>query len=346
MSDRSTQGSAGAEDPSECRPFRPRHDPPLTARFAKDASDERFLEELNATVAPAERAAYRDVPERLPTLHIIGAPRSGTTLLGQVLVSALDVGYIDNLTASFWRAPVTGLRLARKLGIGPDGDFGSQFGRTDAIGQPHEFGYFWNHHLRYPDLVERSPEHEDTIDWAELRRVLINLAEARGASMVFKPMLLIWHLERMAREMPRSCFVWIRRPARETALSILRMREALRGSVDQWASLRPDGIPDSDPPWRQVVAQVVALERTIERAAVRLGPDTLLPITYADLCADPNRTVAAVRELMAGKGGAPQLRRDDLPVFTPGPSRGLEDRFGDLVDAELATLSAARKADG
>jgi len=252
-----------------------------------------------------------------------------------VIAGALDVGYIDNLTAAFWRAPVAGLRLSRKVGVTPATGFGSQFGRTAVVGEPHEFGYFWNHHLAYPDLSERGPDHEAAIDWDRLRRVLVNMAKARGAPMVFKPMLLIWHMEAMARVMPRSCYVWIHRDPRDTALSILRMRRAVRGSVDEM------GLPASAPaerqpdPYRQVAAQVLLLERTIRSAAERLGPDTVMPVRYERLCAEPNAVVAEIRELMGAKGHAPALRLDDLAPFSPGPSTGLEEH-GARLDAALA----------
>jgi hypothetical protein len=320
-------------------PFRPRVDPPLSPAFAKDPADERFVEDLNAALAPMEDAGYRDLPETRPTLHIVGAPRSGTTLLYQVIAGALDVGYIDNLTAAFWRTPVTGLRLSRKVGVAPSTGFGSDFGRTSGVGEPHEFGYFWNHHLAYPDLSERGTDHERGIDWDRLRRVIVNMAEARGAPMVFKPMLLIWHMDAMVRAMPRTCFVWIHRDPRDTALSILRMRLAVRGRLDEWASLRPSAAHGETDPHRQVAMQVLLLERTIRAAAARLGPATVLPVRYERLCAEPNAVIADIRDLMGAKGEAPGVRVADLPAFAPGPSRGLEEH-GERIDAALAEVGA------
>ncbi len=56
-------------------PPQPRVDPPLSAAFAKDPADERFIAQLNAALAPLETPAPR--PARaVPTLHIVGAPRS------------------------------------------------------------------------------------------------------------------------------------------------------------------------------------------------------------------------------------------------------------------------------
>jgi hypothetical protein len=309
----------------------------LQGAFAKDSEAEQFLEKLNEILAPHAESDLHDLEEEQPTLHIIGAPRSGTTLLHQVVASGLEVGYVNHLVAAFWRAPVYGISLSRKLGLDePESSFESGFGRTHGIAEPHEFGYFWNDHLRYPDLSERPPGHEDTIDWELLRRVIVNMAHASGRPLVFKPMLLLWHLERMAEQMPRTRYVWIRREQRQTALSLLSMRQGLFGSFDEWASLRPGGAAwlADEPPWRQVAAQVVALERTIENAFERIEPGTTLVVRYEELCASPRETVERIRDLLGAAGFAPALREQAFPAFeAQRPS--LEAEFGDRVDEAL-----------
>lgn len=324
--------------PVPSRPLQARPDEPeLAEDFRKDPADEEFIGALNAALSGFEAESLRDLPERLPTLHVIGAPRSGTTLLFQVLASGLDIAYVSNLAAAFWRAPVTGMRLARKLGVDrlEASSFDSAFGRTAGVAEPHEFGYFWNHHLGYPDLRERPASHEETIDWDHLRRVMINMAERAGRPIAFKPMLLLWHLERMASAMPRTCFVWIRREPRLTALSLLKMRRGLRGSVDEWASLRPAEPLDDEPPWRQVAAQVVLLERTIARAATALGPERVLRVDYAELCADPASVLGRVADLMERHGHRPALRPGVPDGFAPQSNAALEDEFGERVDEAL-----------
>jgi LPS sulfotransferase NodH len=317
------------------RPYQRRADPELTETFAKDAGEEDFLEHLNAVLAPHEEAGYLDLEERFPTLHVIGAPRSGTTLLYQLVASGLEVGYVNNLVAAFWRAPATGIRLSRKLRVEAESSFDSSFGRTRGIQEPHEFGYFWNHHLRYPDLAERPAGHEAAIDWDGLRTVIVNMAHAYGGPVAFKPMLLLWHLEAMVRCMPRTCYVWIRRDQRDTALSLMKMRQGLRGSYEAWTSLRPLADLDGEPPWRQVAAQVVLLERTIEEAARRLGPEHVLPVRYERMCAEPVAVLEEIRDLMGAKGHAPELRRRDLARFREQRNEALDAEFGARIDEAL-----------
>jgi sulfotransferase family protein len=327
----------------------PRDDPAFATAFAKDPAGEELLATLNTALAPVEDAAYLELEEEYPTLHVIGVPRSGTTLLYQVVAAGLDVGYVDNLTAAFWRAPVLGLRLAQKLGThGSGSSFDSTFGRTRGVGEPHEFGYFWNHHLRYPGLHALPAGHEETIDWARLRTVLVNMAHWNRGPLVFKPMLLTWHLERMLVELPGTCYVWIKREPRATALSLLEMRSSLFGSYEAWASLRPHGAAwlADEPPWRQVAAQVLVLERTIEAAVAAIGPDSVLTLEYEDLCNAPGDVLGRVQELLAAKGWESVRRATSLPSFEARRRNAIESEFGERVDEALehytATLASGR----
>ena len=321
----------------------PRDDPDFAPAFAKDPAGEDLLRTLNAALAPAEEEAYLELDEDHPTLHVVGVPRSGTTLLYQVVAAGLEIGYVSNLVAAFWRAPVLGLRLARKLGLDRfESSFDSTFGRTRGVGEPHEFGYFWNHHLRYPGLVALPDGHEETVDWGGLRTVLVNMAYWSGGPVAFKPMLLVWHLERLALEMPRTCYVWIRRDLRANALSLLEMRMALFGSHERWASLRPYG-PDwlaDEPPWRQVAAQAVALDRTLETARGRLG-DRMLEVEYERLCAAPEAVLDDVRALLGDHGFAPERRRLGVSRFDPRRESPLEVEFGARIDDALAQYTAS-----
>jgi hypothetical protein len=317
----------------------------LTEPFAKDPSDEDFLERLNLALAPrAEADYYEDLEEAYPTLHVIGVPRSGTTLLYQVVSTGLEIGFVNHLVAAFWLAPLYGLRLSRKLGLDREASsFESTFGRTPRVGEPHEFGYFWNHHLRYPDLCEQPPGHDRSIDWPHLRKVLLNMAHVNGGPMAFKPMLLTWHLETMLEHMPRTCYVWIRRDLPDTALSLLQMRRSLRGSEAAWTSLRPHG-PDwlaGEPPWRQVAGQVVALERVIEAAAARMGPEHVLELRYEALCAAPADELGRIREFLGSKGLAPRLVDVDLGSFEPRRDTALEDELGPRVEEAILEFASA-----
>ncbi|MDZ7703686.1 MAG: sulfotransferase [Trueperaceae bacterium] len=167
-----------------------RYDTPLSERFAKDAADEQFLARLNTILEPFEREEYRDLPETYPTLYVIGAPRSGTTLLSQVFCSHLDVSYVSNLSAAFWKAPLVGRsrqRRQRAFSRAPTFVVRSEFGRTTGLYEPHEFGYFWSRQLGYPDMQQRDASFEEQIDWASVRKTLNNMTHAVGKPRCLSP---------------------------------------------------------------------------------------------------------------------------------------------------------------
>src|SRR5699024_1812237 len=101
---------------------------------SKDKHFESFIHDLNDHLAPFEEARYLELKETLPSVHVIGVPRSGTTLMTQLLCSYLDVGYINNLIARFWKAPVTAIRISCKLlGEHYESSLLSKYGKTHHI---------------------------------------------------------------------------------------------------------------------------------------------------------------------------------------------------------------------
>lgn len=319
-----------------------RHEPELAAAYAKDTAEERFLRDLNDVLAvwqhsqPVAEAVY-------PQVIVAGTPRSGSTLLMQLMASCLDVGYVDNLVASFWRAPVVGVRLSRKLLEKPaHPSYASNFGRTRGIDQPHEFGYFWSEMLGYPDFTERDPGHEDRIDWSAMRSTLRSMAAAFEAPLVSKPFLLTWHLARFAAELPEAVFVWIKRDPVEAALSMLRLREELLGTRDAWASLRP-----KEAAWleqrsvhEQVAGQIHYLDASISAQLARVPSDRVLELPFDELCASPGNALAAIQHLLHGHGADVDLMREPpeaFPVSRPSERRP-EDAAA--VAKALASLEA------
>src|SRR5438105_462788 len=88
-----------------------------TDRFAKNALDECFLQALNGVVSKAVFPGSPNVRNstELPIIYLVGLPRSGTTLLSQLVSRQLEVGYINNLVARFWLRPSVGVRLSNAL---------------------------------------------------------------------------------------------------------------------------------------------------------------------------------------------------------------------------------------
>lgn len=288
-----------------------RKEPEVTQGYKKDPEDERFLEKLNGILGRHQEEDYQgNLEEIYPTLHIIGAPRSGTTPLLQLLATHLDIGYINNLIASFWQAPVYGIRLSKKLiPPGVPSCFQSDFGRTRGMHEPHEFGYFWSLILGYKELLEPESGFEERIDWDRLRLILVNMTHAFGRPIIFKTFHLAWHVTRMQKVLPKTCFIRIRRDPLQNAASIFRMRKKFLGSAEKWASLKPAEYSwlKDEPYWRQVAGQVYYLEKSMTKQIREIGGHNILEVTYEDFCRNPKGILYQVKELLARNGNEVDL---------------------------------------
>jgi LPS sulfotransferase NodH len=294
--------------------------------YAKDPSGEDFLTSLNEYLRPRELELYRDHEIEHLFVFVLGLPRSGTTLLTQVLAYCLDAGYVNNFAARFWLAPVHGIRLARLVAGDERGvSFESDHARTKSLLDIHEFGYFWRHWLRkhtFDDVVH-AREREDEIDWPGLRLTLANVQHELGKPLVAKNMLGAYHVSRLRRELGRVVFVYIERDPLDVCVSILDARRKYYDDPGTWWSYVPVEYPllEGRDPWEQIAGQVHYLGRYLDRELGALGEDAVVRVAYERLTREP----AGVLDAVAGPRG--------LAVAQPPPAefpfRRHEDRDED-----------------
>jgi len=279
--------------------------------FFKDPTCEQAVSAMNQLLVDLEARLIEGftVPPH-PTIFICGAPRSGTTLVLQLLIAAYHIGYVTNLTARFWEAPYLGalisLDLQKRKRVGST-DLKSVFGATYGFDGPHEFGFFWRKWFPYSaDSHAPCPEQLGSIDYSVLRKELAALQSLTGTPWAFKnPIVFSLNIERLAREVPGSLFVICKRDPVYVSQSLLESREQRFGKRDTWFSVKPpeyDWLKDL-PPWDQVAGQVFFTEKRIDEAVRELEPLRVLTVDYPDLCREPAAQLARVGEAIAGLGG-------------------------------------------
>lgn len=316
------------------------------AEYAKDAGDEAFVRSVNEHLAKRERELYVDCEIEHPFVFVIGLPRSGTTLLSQVLAYCLDAGYVSNFAARFYLAPVTGLRLGRILfGTEKPAAFESDYARTGDPRGIHEFGYFWRHWLHketFADVV-RSRELESSMDWEGLRLTLANVQRELGRAYVGKNMLGAYHTTKLCDVLGPVLWVHVERDALDVAVSILDARRKHYDDLSAWWSYVPleyDRLEGLDH-WHQIAGQVHYLERLYDKELGALG-DRAVRTTYAQMCTDPRGLLGEISARSEALYGMP------LPtaVKPPGafPLRSYDDR--DDEKERFAALLAELAAEG
>lgn len=290
----------------------PRKLAPLVKGMVKRAN--RLLEPLEGMGDTAQ--------SRSPIL-IIGPPRSGTTLLYQLLVQQFEVAYLSNAHHAFFGAPAVLERLVpRRLRRPPD-DQGSRFGVTHGWWAPSEAANFWYRFFPLkPHAVE--PADLEAERGRTLRRAIAALSRAAQAPMISKNVVCSVRVEAIAAFVPEMRFVVMYRDHLEVATSILAARKNAQGTYTNWWSVEPANIDELKqlPPERQVVEQVRAVEQAIDRARKVLSGERFIDVDYAELIADPR----SVLDHLAGRLGlTPRPGAPPLPQTFPRRDRNQLD---------------------
>ena len=305
-------------------------------QFAKNMDDESFLTAFNKAIINADLfvpATNAIDAKDLPIIYVVGVPRSGTTLLSQLLCRYLPVGYINNFIARFWLRPSVGIMLS-KIILGKDArkriNFRSVQALTEGPEGPHEFGYFWRHWLKLDD----SPNHHlsnialAAIDRDGLRRALEQEVLASfGAPVVFRNIICGLHADFLTKLHPVSLYVYVKRDPRDVVSSILKCRKDRFGTYGKWWSLKPSTYPFNDSkndPVIDVIRQVADCRWEMECELASPGINSLT-IEYQEMCKDPHATIEAVRSKISDMYRPIQMIDYDSPKFTVSDQSKMPD---------------------
>jgi LPS sulfotransferase NodH len=298
---------------------------------------------LNRVLHLAEVTLWSGSGRPLPhaPVLIVGAPRSGSTLLFQVLTEAFDFGYLSNAHCMFSGGPSLVERFARPLRRRASSTFTSRRGVVEGWAAPSECGRFWYRFFR------RKPEYVPASAFAPrerraLRSALRALLGAFGRPALFKNMHCGLRLEPLADAVPEALFIFITRDVVDNAHSLLETRRDVYGDYATWWSMEP---PEIDalktlPPEQQVVQQVRSLNALIAKQLQELHRGRFITITYDQLSARPRDVVERVAQFLAAHQAEPP-RRNAVPEAFPATAKiridaALYERLRAYVTAEPA----------
>lgn len=291
-----------------------------TDAFRRNDGLEGLLRELNGALGEAE-ARMEGLPDDppFPTILIIGAPRSGTTLLMQWLAASGLVAYPSNLLSRFFGAPYLGARIQQLLtdprfnykdelaGLAShELAFSSEVGKTKGVLQPNEFWYFWRRFIPNADPEWITPEQEARIDAAGFRRGVAHIQHAFGKPFATKGIILQYNLEALRRVLGKVVFVHTRRDAFFNTQSLLKARQDYKGSIDAWFSVKPREYAQllQREPVEQVAGQVMLTQRHIEEQLAAMPEAHGITIDHERFCADPAAFHHALGERLRAWGHA------------------------------------------
>jgi len=256
----------------------------------------QFVKPLDYCLKPIERSLLaHDYESNFPLLLIVGPPRSGTSLVHQVLASCLDVGYFTNFNAMFRRSPLSAAKFFQKR-FEPGAITGENlYGNTSGFSGVNDAFHIWNRYLG----IERY-DAMSSLD-SSTAREMCQFFKA-WTSITTKPLLNknnrnLACTTLLAELLPKALFIGVRRNPLYVAQSLLQARQWVQGnrktgwglnSID--ASTLEGEIGDIE----AVCLQVAANEKLFDRQKEAVGSSRWTDVSYEAFCEAPQSVVRKV----------------------------------------------------
>ncbi|MCK5110907.1 MAG: sulfotransferase [Arcobacteraceae bacterium] len=224
--------------------------------------------------------------ESYPIYFIIAQPRGASALLQQLLTSNLEVGYISNFLAKFYKAPLFGIELEKSfIDKNYKSSFLSQYGNTDGINEPHEWGWFWKDML---DL-KGDKHYTNMNNFDFLKQNLISIANTKELPLIIDNVFALSNLIKIKKSLPNIKIINMTRDLYFICNSIINARLSKSGNIDIFYGHPPKNIEEVlkiKNPIEQIVFQVKSIQNEIDAIVNNFEEEQTLHIDYEDIYTD------------------------------------------------------------
>ncbi|MBX3177323.1 MAG: sulfotransferase [Candidatus Hydrogenedentes bacterium] len=283
---------------------------------------------------PAELFLRKACRTTVRPCFIIGAPRSGTTLFFEALVTRYNFAYFSNFAHRLPYTPVAATMIARNAIARRTSSFSSKYGHVAGWVAPNEGGWIWNRwipercHLTEHDLHGRRV--------GEMQSTVSGVATALRSPFVSKNVMHSVHMRLLDAAFPGCKFIHIVRNKVDNIRSLVRLREsgARLRPPENWVSVKPLG-------WEryayehyviQCSAQAFLTDRNIELDREIIGKDRVFQVKYEEFCRDPNHAMDNLRDFLI-TGGIVVQERIKLPnSFVISTGHRLPNGYEQLIE--------------
>lgn len=269
-----------------------------------------------------ERQVWSGVKLRYSPVFIVAPPRSGTTLLYQLMTGYMSTCYFTNLAQRLRVqgseiVPMTSAYLAKWLKLGHwNNSFHSYYGATEGWGSPNEANGIWERW--FPEEEHHVPPgYLSANDQQGVYRAVAVTERVFDRPFVNKCIRNSVRIQALAEIFPTALFVQCTRDRLDVAQSIFvaRTRELpfkpqeIKDLSQWWWSVKPieyekiknKGVIE------QVCEQLFYVEQSMNAARQALGNDRFFLVNYADLCRTPRHELDRIARFMMEHGAPAQI---------------------------------------
>lgn len=247
---------------------------------------------------------YKLPSKNVPIVFILASPRTGSTMLYQMIAKFLGAQYFSNyVEKNFTRYPLVGTVFEKGLG-GLDTESKSLFNRYGATLGVHEPSeatgiltnwFNWEHptETKSYSIKKQSLEH--------MENTLGGIASFSSGFIVIKNAWNCFRIQALKNAFPSSRFIWLRRDVIKSSYSILLARKSQGDPNIIWNSASPSNLYEIKklPYIEQVVQQQYWTNSAVDKQFKKFVEDSsLIEVWYEDIINDPKKVLLEISNWM------------------------------------------------
>jgi hypothetical protein len=214
-----------------------------------------------------------------PPIFIIGPPRSGSTILYQLLIKYYNFCYFTNFSNLFFKSPFFADYILHLLSFKKFNSIKkSDFGFIRGFSSPSEAGGIFRYWF---DSQEYNYEKKNLI-----KKTIYSLSNRHNAPFLNKNLYNSFRMDKIHDLFPNALFIHIYRNPLYIAQSLILARKRENGSQYFWFGVKPPNYEDIKKikdPFEQVFHQIFSISESIKNFSDRHSIN-IINIKYEDLC--------------------------------------------------------------
>lgn len=220
-------------------------------------------------------------------IFILGSPRTGSTLIYQIMINFYNLFYFTNLTNNyFYKYPLIGSLISAPFI--KDSGYESDHGKTNGLFGPSEGSYvFKNWFGAGNSILPNKTLH--------MKNTLNNICKFTNKPLIIKNAWNCFRIGAIYSLFPNAMFIWIRRNIIVAAYSDLEARY-IRGGPHVWNSAPTSNCAEIQmlPYWEQVVEQQYEYNEIIRYDLNKFYSGKHIELWYEDICSDLENQISRI----------------------------------------------------
>jgi len=273
-------------------------------KFKRNSSLEDFLNEINSDLTCVENNLLTKKDPEYPLIFIMGAHRSGSTLMMQWLANMGSFSYPTNMMSRFYKAPIIASKIQMLLtdkrynyrneirDFNSNIDFSSENGKTKGALAPNEFWYFWRRFLPFGELdYLSSQELMEKVDIDTFKSEFSGIIDVLQKPFALKGMILNYNIDFLDQLFPKAIFIHVKRDSLTNIESALKARERQLGSIDEWYSFKFKEYNELKKlnPYEQVAGQLYYINKAVKNGLDNVVEYKKMLVPYEEFCSNPEK---------------------------------------------------------